>query len=1411
MRNLKKLVSLSLVLVMLFAFGAAAMAKPLGEYADYATAAQLSAEADARNPDMPRRHYLQAQQLLSDLGAYGAGDLMPGKEITRGEFFTMIYRVVTSGGLGSQMEDQLRNSGYFADTKPGDWWAPFANWAGINGFTSGTSAGAVKTFDVNGTMSYWDVIQAIVRQLGFDNAYERITGYTISDQMQVAWLASDLFGLNYQVSNMQKMTRGDVAVLLAQMMNANPIEGYRVNFQAGDGSYVRSHDDNFTYGWKKFQLQTFTGVVHLTKYGDLLGSLDTSYLRGAYYNAAIKNFDALLIDDNGRGVLADLDDLTELEIAQALGKEYTMTLRLATATAWDTVGGDKTDTIARIYGTPSLTANNEVTEVKLTKDGVFAGSTEIHPITADDAYITLNGGMLGEINTAVLPIVNNNGGAYNNKGFVDSTWVYYGNRAYDIIGTASQIVKIADADTAANNTLNFRLAAQTMAPTSAVDRFSLGLTTGNILRTKALSTIPAKDAVVAITPYNMTGGMSFTATDNFYAIQSLEDFATTVVTGAVTRVTGSTREAAVATIDGKTYARSAMTDTNDAVPNLGQLAASTSYYVDAFGKIIFRTVAAAAPKYVYGLVTDSYFRASAASDPLSGSGSAEQISRVSFLNAAGTKLSFDSVSVGNGKVEDSGIARSTLANGRAGNFVAALMPGTLVAYVEPAEGATSIVLYVVDGNGAADASPSAADGTLATGTVTYATGTRSSITMSPKGSALLNSSSVIFVRSGLDTWHTFNRSSMVATGLTAINTGRYVLGQTIAANDTIVAAYIDVTSKTGSISLPVTTVGKAGVIKSSSLIDRSGTSVLEVLLWTKDGLETITTSGAANVEDLKEFIIGRAIHNLQVDGNSRASLDAFKAALRTPSAINGAALDDQYYAANVAKNEGGYIVNLVNQSKGGAYQIYDVLAADAFVYIINEDDTVTKGTLADLKTYGETDKTTVVYMVDTTENPDHHTFWYRAAGLYKPQSGDQTPAQIADALEDIWAFDGTGEDTDNEGLGDPSDWQIGDYDYPTTYTNTQAGETAFKAAVLAAAQAYVATLDADVTVAVADDGDWDVISGPSTTTTVMFTLEKAGVTFKTTTITVSVPAAPADPFTAELARFAGFNEAAVLTAIKPADGDYFTDSATAKAAILADAVLTPGTNGLTPSTALSPTFTYEYSFFAETWAAGNSVTVVLTIYKDKGLQTEATKVVEEIVTLPAVTAAQLNAEFALINADKGVFLDYTTDYFTDGAASLGLLETAIEGVALTGGYTADVTTVAGDVTGWSGGDEVDVAVTIEHTASGCYKEYLVEDIQLTIEEAGFDAIIALVEAVEITGTPVPEYASAENAEDAIATLVEAESTAEFTVVFVDSTIAAGNSGAAIENITIDYTITHEPSGTIMEVTGADIADIPIAG
>ncbi|MDR1736508.1 MAG: hypothetical protein LBR85_06540, partial [Oscillospiraceae bacterium] len=220
MRNLKTLVSLTLVFAMLFAFGATAMAKPLGEYADYATAAQLSAEADARNEDMPKGHYLQAQQLLSDLGAYGAGDLMAGKDITRGEFYTMLYRVVTSGGLSPQMEAQLANSGTFADTKPTDWWATYANWAGINGFTAGVSSGTVKNFNTNGTMSYWDVIQAISRQLGYDNTHEGITGYTINDQMKVAWDASELFGVDYEVSDLQTMTRGDVAVLLSQMMNA---------------------------------------------------------------------------------------------------------------------------------------------------------------------------------------------------------------------------------------------------------------------------------------------------------------------------------------------------------------------------------------------------------------------------------------------------------------------------------------------------------------------------------------------------------------------------------------------------------------------------------------------------------------------------------------------------------------------------------------------------------------------------------------------------------------------------------------------------------------------------------------------------------------------------------------------------------------------------------------------------------------------------------------------------------------------------------------------------------------------------------------------------------------------------------------------------------------------------------------
>jgi hypothetical protein len=773
--------------------------------------------------------------------------------------------------------------------------------------------------------------------------------------MKVAWDASELFGVDYEVSDLQTMTRGDVAVLLSQMMNATPISGYRVNYLAGDGSYVRQYASE-TYGWTKFRLFTYTGVVVETKYGKLNGA-------GGTFDS--KNFDARLettVSGEKQGLQVKLDALSELEIAQALGKEYTVTLRLSEQ--WYTYTGNDLNPrangesiVTKTYGAPALTPNNEPTYVSWKADGIYdaTGTTllvkweNVADSPALTTYINWNGTDVGAMSLYAgdvqgLP----NSIAFGNVIF--ATWRYYGNRSGQILITANQIAKVADGGNATQYKLN--------TVSYAVNRNNVTLGT-NLNRADALSAIPAKDTEVVVTPYVKAGGTTY------FDMKPLADYAT--ITGAVTRIVGqvaATDFTNYATINGTNYFKSQLVVNHPAmdVGGSGALFASQSYYVDEFGLLVKVTTAAPTVEYTYGVVTDSFIQKANALGGIS------SVAKVEILGVDNKKTVYDSVSL---------TTNVTLTDSNTDTKIDQLLAGTLVKFNAASQPAAVVVEPIT--------------GTAATA-LYYEKGTsRIALNSGTTPNTFVNADTTVFIQYDTGKWAAYKRANLATIGNTTgpvaavtttdFNNAKYIKdAETVAAGDTLTVLYLDKVSAL--VNLPATTSGVTGIVKGASVTKNADdTDVLTLELWTKDGIVNIYSDNAVGGQiNLADYPVGMIINEVPLSNGAApiATIKASRATLtQVPDAASATGLyEDTYYVGNAKFNEGGVIILLTNQAKGTTATITD-MDSDSAVYTLTADG-VTVGKLADLPKADVDDKVTL-YACRT--DADTIVFWYKADGF----------------------------------------------------------------------------------------------------------------------------------------------------------------------------------------------------------------------------------------------------------------------------------------------------------------------------------------------------------------------------------------------------------------------------------------------
>lgn len=245
MRNLKRVLSLVLALVMAMSL------MVVGTSAAFKDEADFSAE------------YVTAAEVLTNLNVlwgYEDGSFQPKGDITRAEVTALIYRAVTGDVTDAQKDVYSAMTNDFSDVKDGQWFAGYVNFCANAKFVAGYGDG---TFGPNDKVTGYQTLAMILRAIGYDHNGEFIGA---DWEIKTAAFAQDIGLLDNVKSEQlgQPASRELVAELIFQAMNAPMVkwvsiyEGYRPLDKA-----------ETTLGQKTFKLNEVEGVVLANEYANL--------------------------------------------------------------------------------------------------------------------------------------------------------------------------------------------------------------------------------------------------------------------------------------------------------------------------------------------------------------------------------------------------------------------------------------------------------------------------------------------------------------------------------------------------------------------------------------------------------------------------------------------------------------------------------------------------------------------------------------------------------------------------------------------------------------------------------------------------------------------------------------------------------------------------------------------------------------------------------------------------------------------------------------------------------------------------------------------------------------------------------------------------------------------------------------
>jgi hypothetical protein len=188
MRNLKKLLALSIVLALSVSFMLPAFARDLSDFPDAdATAAYLAAKGNLADV------YANAAQLMVDLGVVQGhtgttadrGIDLAGT-LTRAQFAALLYRAVT--GNAEPPTFLINATPFFGDTKSSDWYAPYTTWIGETGISTGMgyTVNGKPAFEPDTPIDFSMAALLCMRAIGFRDDRENFT-YSEAGALLQAW------------------------------------------------------------------------------------------------------------------------------------------------------------------------------------------------------------------------------------------------------------------------------------------------------------------------------------------------------------------------------------------------------------------------------------------------------------------------------------------------------------------------------------------------------------------------------------------------------------------------------------------------------------------------------------------------------------------------------------------------------------------------------------------------------------------------------------------------------------------------------------------------------------------------------------------------------------------------------------------------------------------------------------------------------------------------------------------------------------------------------------------------------------------------------------------------------------------------------------------------------------------------
>lgn len=245
MRNLKRVLSLVLALVMAMSL------MVVGTSAAFKDEADFSAE------------YVTAAEVLTNLNVlwgYEDGSFQPKGDITRAEVAALIYRAVTGDVTDAQKDVYSAMTNDFSDVKDGQWFAGYVNFCANAKYVAGYGDG---TFGPNDKVTGYQTLAMILRAIGYDHNGEFIGA---DWEIRTAAIAQDIGLLDNVKSEQlgQPASRELVAELIFQAMDASMVKW--VSIYEG---YRPLDKDGTSLGQKTFKLNEVEGVVLANEYANL--------------------------------------------------------------------------------------------------------------------------------------------------------------------------------------------------------------------------------------------------------------------------------------------------------------------------------------------------------------------------------------------------------------------------------------------------------------------------------------------------------------------------------------------------------------------------------------------------------------------------------------------------------------------------------------------------------------------------------------------------------------------------------------------------------------------------------------------------------------------------------------------------------------------------------------------------------------------------------------------------------------------------------------------------------------------------------------------------------------------------------------------------------------------------------------